>query len=191
MMRGLMKQKCFERPLIQHPARFIERAASIPVLVLFALLSTLFPVVLFPAHGIGDIKPLDLYFSYSPDQVYEYLAVLGAKGRDDYACMLLTSDMAFPVVYSMALSVALMIILRKLFPLASAYLCLFPFMIVIADWSENLSLVMVTRRFPEHADVIVRYASSFTSLKWTLVVLTVLMLLTSVAFWVARCIRDK
>ena len=91
----------------------------------------------------------------------------------------------------MALSVALMIVLRKLFPLASAYLCLFPFMIVIADWSENLSLVMVTRRFPEHADVIVRYASSFTSLKWTLVVLTVLMLLTSVAFWVARCIRDK
>ena len=168
MMRGLMKQKCFERTLIQHPARFIERAASIPVLVLLAVLSTLFPVVLFPA-----------------------LAALAAKGRDDYACMLLTSDMAFPVVYLMALSVALMIILRKLFPPASAYLCLFPFMIVIADWSENLSLVMVTRRFPEHADVIVRYASSFTSLKWTLVVLTVLILLTSVAFWVARCIRDK
>ena len=191
MMCGLMKQRFSERPLIQQPAQFIERTASIPVLVLLVLLSILFPAVLFPAHGIGDIKPLDLHFSYSPDQVYEYLAVLGAKGRGDYTRMLLTSDLAFPVVYSMALSIALMIVLRKLLPLASVYLCLFPFTIVIADWFENLCLVMVTREFPEQADIIASYASSFTSLKWVLIVLTVLILLTSVAFWVARYIRDK
>ena len=91
----------------------------------------------------------------------------------------------------MALSIALMLVLRKLLPLASTYLCLFPFMIVIADWFENLSLVMVTREFPEQADVISSYASSFTSLKWTFIVLTVFILLTSVAFRVARYIRDK
>jgi hypothetical protein len=173
MMFGLMKQRFSERPLIQQPARFMERTASIPVLVLLTLLSILFPAVLFPAHGIGDIKPLDLH------------------GRRDYTRMLLTSDLAFPVVYSMALSIAIVLVLRKLLPLASVYLCLFPFTIVIADWFENLSLVMVTREFPEQADVIASYASSFTSLKWSLIVLTVFILLTSVAFWIARCIRDK
>jgi hypothetical protein len=190
-MRVLMKQGFFERPLIQQPARFIERAASIPVLVLLALLSILFPAVLFPAHGIGDIKPLDLYFSYSPEQVYEYLAALGAKGRGDYTRMLLTSDLAFPVVYSTALSVALMLVMRKLLPLASVYLCLFPFVIVIADWFENLSLVIVALEFPGQSDLIARYASSFTSLKWALIVLTLLVLLTSVLLWVTRCFRDK
>ena len=190
-MCRLMKQRFTERSLVQHPAWFIERTASIPVLALLVLLSILFPAVLFPAHGIGDIKPLDLYFSYSPDQVYEYLAALGAKGRGAYTRMLLTSDLAFPVVYSMALSVALMLVLRKPLPLANMYLCLFPFMIVIADWFENLSIVMVTRKFPERADTIASYASSFTSLKWTLIVLTVLILLTSAAFWITRNIRGK
>ena len=186
-----MKQQFSERSLIQQPAWFIERTASIPVLALLVLLSILFPAVLFPAHGIGDIKPLDLHFSYSPDQAYEYLAALGAKGRDAYTRMLLTSDLAFPVVYSLALSVALMLVLRKPLPPANMYLCLFPYMIVIADWFENLSLVMVARKFPERADATVSYASSFTSLKWTLIVLTVLILLTSAAFRVSRHIRDK
>ena len=186
-----MKQQFSERSLVQHPVWFLERTASIPVLALLVLLSILFPAVLFPTLGTGDIKPLDLYFSYSPDQAYEYLAALGAEGRSAYTRMLLTSDLAFPVIYSMALSVALMLVLRKPFPPANMYLCLFPFMIVIADWFENLSIVMVTRKFPERADAIASYASSFTSLKWTLIVLTLLILLTSVAFRVTRYIRDK
>ena len=188
---SLMKQRLSERPPIQQADPFIERIASVPALALFILLSLLFPAVVFPVHGISDIKPLDLYFSYTPDQVYEHLAALGANGRDAYTRMLLTSDLVFPVIYSMALSIALMLVLRKLLPLASTYLCLFPFLIVIADWFENLSLVMVVREFPERADVIAGYAGSFTSLKWALIVLTALILLTSVVFWVAKCIRNR
>ena len=164
MICSLMKKRFSERPLFQQANRFIERIASVPALTLFIFLSLLFPAVVFPVHGISDIKPLDLYFSYSPDQVYEHLAALGANGRDAYTRMLLTSDLAFPVIYSMALSIALIFVLRKLVPLAGTYLCLFPFMIVITDWFENLSLVMVVRKFPERADVIAGYASSFTSL---------------------------
>ena len=191
MMCSLMTQGFSGVPLLQQPARFVERMASVPVLVVLMLLSVLFPAVLFPVHGIGDIKPLDLYFSYSPGQVYEHLAALGAEGRSAYTCMALTSELAFPVIYAMALSMALMLVLRKLLPPANRYLCLFPFLIVIADWSENLSLAMVTRAFPERADAIVRSASCFTSLKWVLIALTVLMLLTAVTFWIARYIRGR
>jgi hypothetical protein len=191
MICSLMKQRLSERSLIQKAGRFIERIASIPALALLTFLSLLFPAVVFPVHGISDIKPLDLHFSYSPEQVYEHLAALGATGRDAYTHMLLSSDLAFPVIYSMALSMALMLVLRKLLPLASTYLCLLPFMIVITDWLENLSLVMVVRKFPEQADVITAYASSFTSLKWVLIVLTALILLTSVAFRISRCIRNR
>lgn len=193
MLRPLIVQRFSGGHLLQQAARFIERIASVPGLVVLSLLAVLFPAVLFPAHGIGDFKPLDLYFSYSPDQVYQQLAALGAGGRSAYARMALTTDMVFPVIYAAALSIMLMLVLRKLLPATSRfrYLCLFPFLIVIADWCENLGLAMVMRAFPERADAMVRSASTFTSLKWMLVVFTVLMLLTSVVIWAARVIRDS
>ena len=163
------------------------------MLVVLTLVSVLFPVVLFPLHGIGDIKLLDLYFSYNADQVYNHLAALGAEGRSSYARMALTSDLAFPVSYSLTLSIALMLVLRKLFPSVSRfrYLCLFPFLIVIIDWCENLSLAFVTRAFPVRTDAIISSASFFTSLKWSLVVLTVLLLLATAAFWAVVVVRNR
>lgn len=191
MICDLMKQRFSARFLLQQAGRFIEHFASVPALALLALLSILFPLVLFPAHGIGDIKPLDLHFAYGPDQVYEYLAALGAKGRSAYSTMLLTSDLVFPVIYSMTMAIALRLVLRKSRPRASLSLCLFPFTIILADWFENLSLVLVTRKYPQQADVIAGYASIFTSLKWILIMLTVLILLTSIAVWVISCMRDR
>jgi len=177
--------------MIQQSVRFVAHVASIPVLALLMLLAILFPAVLFPVLGIDDLKPLDLYFSYRPEQVYEYLETLSATGRSAYTRMLLIPDLVFPVIYAMALSIALMLVLRKLIPLDRLSLCLFPFMIVIADWFENLSLVIVTREFPGHSDVIAVCASLFTSLKWTLIVLTLLILLASVVLCLARRIHDS
>lgn len=186
-----MKQGFSEHPLIQHPVQLLARFASIPVLLLLTLLALLFPALLFPALGMEDIRPLDLYFCYSPEQAYAYLDALGAAGRSAYARMLLFPDLVFPLVYAMALSIALMLVLRRLLPLPRLSLCLFPFLIVVADWLENLSLFIVTREFPERADVIAGYAGFFTSLKWMLIALTVLILLGSVTFRVARYIHDR
>lgn len=186
-----MKQGFSEHPLIQHPVQLLARFASIPVLLLLTLLALLFPALLFPALGMEDIRPLDLYFCYSPEQAYAYLDALGAAGRSAYARMLLFPDLVFPLVYAMALSIALMLVLRRLLPLPRLSLCLFPFLIVVADWLENLSLFIVTREFPERADVIAGYAGFFTSLKWMLIALTVLILLGSVTFRVARSIHDR
>lgn len=182
-----------EVPLLQQSTRFIERISSIPVLVALTLLSALFPAALFPAYGIGDIKLLDLHFSYSSAQVYEHLATLGEDGRHAYIRMALSADLAFPVIYSLALSIALIMILQRLFPPTSRfrYLSLFPFLIVIIDWCENLSLAFVTSAFPEPVDWIVNFASFFTSLKWTLVVLTVLMLLTAITIQTVNGNRSR
>ena len=179
--------------MLQQLARFIKRISSIPVLVALILVSVLFPVLLFPAHGVGYIRLLDLYFSYSLDQVYEYLVRLGEGGRSAYTCMALTSDLVFPVIYSLAFSVALTLLLKKLLPGTSRfrYLCLIPFLIVIADWCENLNLAFVTRVFPEPADWVVRFASFFTSLKWVLVVLTLLMLVIALTIRVVSDIRGR
>lgn len=179
--------------MLQQAVRFIKRISSAPTLLALMLVSALFPALFFPLHEIGNIKVLDLYFSYSPDQVYAYLTDLGEDGRRAYTSMALCSDLIFPVIYALALSIALMQVLIKRVPANSQLLslCLFPFLIVIADWCENLSLAFVTRTFPESADRVVTAASFFTSLKWTLVVLTVLVLLIALAIQIINNIRSK
>jgi hypothetical protein len=157
------------------------------VLVLLMLLAALFPAVLFPAAGIGEGRPLDLYFSYSPDQVYRYLGELGAKGRMAYARMELTWDLLFPVVYSLALMVALVIAAHSILPAASRlqYLRFFPALAVFADWGENLSLARVIHAYPDQPDALVTTASLFTSLKWVSLALAVIALVVLGALTVA------
>lgn len=163
------------------------------LLVLLILLSLLFPAVLFPLHGVGRIKPLDLYYSYSPDQVYEYFAMLGADGRTAYIGWALTSDLAFPVIYSLTLSVSLMLVLRKLsLPVSRIrYLSLLPFLTVILDWCENLSLAWVAHSFPERADSIANFANAFTSLKWVTIVLTLVGLSVATSFRAISALRGR
>ena len=179
-----------ETSLLGKSVRLIERIASLRLLWALLLLSLLFPMAVFPMHGIGDVRVLDLHVSYDPNQVYEHFEALGADKRRAYASMASTSDMLFPIVYSMALSVALMLILRRLVPRTTCYLCLFPFLIVLADWSENLGLLMAVRAFPDRVDAVVGYASLFTSAKWTLISLTLLMLFAAAVLLLLRRLRS-
>ncbi|MDH3979278.1 MAG: hypothetical protein OEU91_02055 [Gammaproteobacteria bacterium] len=171
----------------------IDRIASVRALVLLTLLAILFPVAIFPAAGIGDITPLDLYFSYSPDQVYQYLGELGAKGRIAYARMELTTDLLFPVVYSLALTVALTMGARRILSPDNRlqHLRFLPLLIVISDWCENLSLAVVTGAFPDRLDAIASAARLFTSAKWTFLILVVITLVTAGTLAVTKQFRER
>ena len=167
----------------------VGRFAGVPLLLVLAVLASLFPLVLFPACGFGGFVPLDLHFTYTPEQVYGYLAELGAEGRGSYSCMLLFPDMVFPVVYAAALSVLFMLVLCRHVSPARAYLCLFPFLVVIADWGENLFLAGVLAAYPQSLDGVIRIASLFTSLKWVLIALTLLALLSVLLVRLAKFAR--
>ena len=180
-----------EHSLLQQLARSVDRLASVPALLILVLLAALFPFVLFPAHGIGEMVPLDLQFSYGSARVNDHLAALGAEGRRAYSSMLMTSDMVFPLVYATALSIALMLVLCRGLAAGGNSLCLFPYLIVMADWGENLCLAAAVRGFPGQADALARYASACTSLKWVLLAATLLVLLVAVVFRVAGKTRGR
>ncbi len=167
--------------LLKVPDKLVAQLVSLRALVLLALLSALFPLVIFPAAGIGDRVPLDLHLYYSPDQVREHLDTLGAEGRAAYLAMATGTDLLFPVVYALALSVALALCLRRLLAPDSRlrHLRLLPLLIVIADWGENLNLAVVLRAYPERSDTYAATASLFTSLKWGLLGLVACILLVT------------
>lgn len=174
--------------MLRHPAKMLDHIATVRVLVLLILLSTLFPAVIFPLAGIGNNKPLDLYLSYTPDQVYDYLNGLGDKGRIAYAKMESTTDLLFPVVYSLTLTVALIMVARRTLSPDSRlqHLRFFPLLIIIADWCENLCLIVEIHAFPDQHDVIATAAGFFTMLKWTFLSLVVITLVTASALMIRK-----
>ena len=178
------------RSLLEQAAVLLGQFAGVPALLVLAVLAALFPLVLFPACGVGDFVPLDLHFSYTPEQVSIYLAGLGDEGRRSYRCMLLFPDMVFPLVYVTALSVLLVLVLCRRLSTARRYLCLFPYLVVVADWVENLFLATASGAYPDMLDGLIRIASVFTSLKWTLLALTLLLLFAAILVWLAGPSRD-
>ena len=175
-----MAETSNSRSLLEQAAVLLGQFAGVPALLVLAVLAALFPLVLFPACGVGDFVPLDLHFSYTPEQVSIYLAGLGDEGRRSYRCMLLFPDMVFPLVYVTALSVLLVLVLCRRLSTARRYLCLFPYLVVIADWGENLFLATALAAYPDSLDAVIGIASLFTSLKWTLLALTLLFLFVAI-----------
>lgn len=167
--------------------RFLEHITSLPAVLVLAFVSVLFPLLLFPMYGPGNMELLDLHFSYNSELAYRYLEEIGEKGRNTYLSFALSCDLIFPVFYSLTLSMALLLIVRRL-PQTNCifrYICLFPSFIVVADWFENLNLACVIHAFPKRLDSIAGFASFFTSLKWLLIILTVIMLSVLLVYSIA------
>ena len=50
------------------------------------------------------------------------------------------------------------------------YIHLFPFLVMLADYSENACIIRMLRTFPDFTDNLAQLSSFFTSLKWSLLV---------------------
>jgi hypothetical protein len=107
--------------------------------------------------------------------------------------MELTTDLLFPVVYSLALTVALTMGTRRILSSDNRlqYLHFLPLLIVISDWCENLSLAVVIDAFPDRLDAIATAASLFTSAKWTFLILVAITLVTVGALAVTKQFRER
>jgi len=160
-------------PNNQTSRTWLERIASWRFL---AILVVLYGVVFtFLMRGMGgapgDNQPLDLMFSYSPEQVYTNLAQLGEVGRKTRILVSSTLDTAYPLVYSMLFAVLITLLTRFLGWTHKVWkwLALLPFVILAFDLSENLSINVMAFRYPERMAALAQAASLFTSLKWIFV----------------------
>jgi hypothetical protein len=94
--------------------------------------------------------------------------------------MLSLRDRVFPLVYASALSMLLMLVLCRRLSTASRYLCVAPHLVIVDGWGENLSPATASGAYPDALDGLIRIVSVFTSLKWTLLALTLLLLFAAI-----------
>ena len=159
-----------------HIARFIEwlEKHSTPKTIVGLVMAILpFNAILFPwvnsrLEEISGYRLMDGLFWYLPQDVFTRLAAYQSSGRTLYLVNDWTMDLIYPLVYSLLFAFLLTMVLRSAFPPGSPLqrMQLLPFMMMIFDYLENLSISLLLVQYPTQSFLLARIASIFTTLKW-------------------------
>lgn len=130
--------------------------------------------------GLPDMLPF-----YTSEKAYDALEGLGSEGRKAYLGFLTTFDMVFPLVYSLALSATLALILRAVFPASAGLrkLILVPLAAGLFDYLENSAIIMMLLNYPSHLKTVASAAGYFTLGKWSLTGFSILLIFLGLLRW--------
>ncbi|PHS39269.1 MAG: hypothetical protein COA91_06365 [Robiginitomaculum sp.] len=118
----------------------------------------------------SKLGPLDLLFSYSPQQAYLHIESYGDL-RGKAAMLSLTFDTAYPIIYTSLFMVLIYLLVKQVWPMGRKVhlIALIPLFAFVFDLAENVNIVILLTSYPKQLDFIARMASTFTSLKWIFV----------------------
>lgn len=150
-------------------------------LVYVLMLAYTIPMVRTFAGGMNlfDMMPTGYDLNYA----LELFNALGEEGRHAYLWVQLPVDMLYPALFALSYSLLLVWLLQKIDKHQSRlfYLAYLPFIAAMADYLENLGIIVLLKQFPDitrssvemisHASVV----KSSTTTVYFLVVLIVLL----------------
>ena len=154
--------------------RLLERHLSgKKVLGLFLLTNTVYlfmlaftiPTTMAFSKGMKllDMMPM----GYDLNYVKELFSSLGEKGRETYLTTQLPLDMVYPLLFGPSYSLVFAYFLNKLNKLNApyVYLCILPILGGIADYVENLGIIIMLNSYPDLTGSLVRITSLFSVIK--------------------------
>jgi hypothetical protein len=142
---------------------FITAYSKTWIILLLLVVFLIFNLFLFPTLMIQE-NPLDLKFSYTGQEAYALIEGYGEVGRNQYLTALIYLDFAYPIIYSLLFS----LILFRLFQ--SYRLAQLPFLVLLADYLENLGTILMLSQYPEKFFMVGNVSGMFTTLKWILLI---------------------
>ena len=169
--------------MITQISRYISSIADWKILTVAILLYIFFGAFVMPngakkfkeLSGGKDVKILDLQFSYSPDSARVYLADYTPEARDYAIKFGLGADSFYPIAYTFLLVIIVALIYKSPDPKGTIWrnVHLFPLVILVVDYLENIGIASLHFYYPSIADWQIRLASSLTTLKWSLAILII------------------
>jgi hypothetical protein len=174
-------------------ARLERLAARRNILILLGLF-LLFTLVIFPLLTArltslsGGVSLLDNEFSYTPEKAFQMISSYGTDGRPFYLITTLTADLLYPLIYALLLSLAMIYFFRKTFSQDSPVQGVFylPIAAMVADYLENICLVILLASFPQWLEGLAQAANIFTGLKWGLLLASILIVIFGLVAWLIR-----
>ncbi|MCA1602930.1 MAG: hypothetical protein LC776_15295 [Acidobacteria bacterium] len=133
------------------------------------------------AAGGKDVTLFDGRYSYTPDEGRDLLEMIGKRGQRIYAITQVTLDFVFPFVYGGLL----VIMLFRLYG-DPGYLLLVPLITVVADLLENLTTTYLALSYEGQPSPVTRVASIFTTLKWSALYVSLVLVLTGLVIYACR-----
>jgi hypothetical protein len=178
---------------------FLIRTASGRNLVIMVILFFLTTSVIFPLISsliedpAGELESIDTKLYYSPAEFYETIAPYGDQGRRVYALSHLTADVLFPLVYAFLFGWLIAYIFPRAFSVDSwvQRLNLAPFLLLIFDLIENISVVILLLVYPTQLQGLARLAGLITSLKWVIAGITMALPVVGAVVWLYKRLRER
>jgi len=160
--------------VIDNLQKFISNnIAGKKVLLLFILTNVAYAIMLavtIPktmAFSNG-MKLLDMMpLGYNAEYVKTLLTTLGADGRAIYLFQQIPIDMIYPFLFAFSYCLTMGYFLKKLnkFDTALFYLCLLAPIAGIADYLENIGIIVMLNSFPDISQTLVSTTSNFSLIK--------------------------
>ena len=154
-------------------------ASLLTFAILFAI-ALVFIFLLFPLtkRHYKDITTLDGNpWGFSPPEAKQTLDRMSEAQLRVYRNQELFTDLLFPLVYGIGFAVAMVLLAR--YTGAPRWLVLLPYLAMIADWCENLSVIVMIGRHLRNRPLgaFATFGSIASRLKHALVLITVLVLI--------------
>ena len=149
----------------------IQTRARLATVTAFGALYALFAAALnycgaeLDRRGGGPV--LDLRHSFTAEEAHAVLGAYGPDGRRLYFLLELV-DLIYPLVYTAFFALIIAYVLKRSLPPTSALqrLVLLPLAAVIADYLENIGLLMMCATYPERWPRLGDAAGIFNATKW-------------------------
>ncbi len=143
------------------------------VLVLFILTNAVYVFMLTVTipntmHYSNGIQLLDMMpMGYDVSYVNKLFKALGETGRETYLTTQLPVDMVYPLLFGLTYSLLLAYFLKKLNKLntSSIFLCLLPVLAGIADYVENVGIIILLQNYPLLTETAIKTTSFFSVVK--------------------------
>ena len=137
-------------------------------------------------------QTLDMMNGYTPAQANQLIASYGQQGRQSYAVVEATLDLAYPFVSGMLFSLLILYSFQRGFPNQrwAQFLALLPFAVMLSDYLENVCVLILLLGYPRELAAVARVANFFTTAKMVLSPFEILFVLGFVG-WSFRLIWIK
>ncbi len=127
-------------------------------------------MVVLPAF-YPKLQTLDILPSYTPEQAYRSIASYGDAGRQLYLVIDLTLDLVYPFITGLLFSLATLYTFQRGFPShpLNRKLALLPFLPMLADYVENICVIIMLLRYPVERAMVANISGIATSTKFALI----------------------
>ncbi len=177
-------------------AKIFKKIANYNFILLLFTVFLVFILYLFPTYQteISEIIghkfiSFDERFSYTQSDVLSTLETLGKEGREKYSFISGVIDMVYPIIYGSLLYLLLLKLINDNSKIK--WISMTPIIGALFDYLENFSVLYLISVYPNISASQALFSSFCTSMKWTLIAITLLFIISLIIFNLMKSRRKR